>query len=680
MKSRSHSKKNLSNRTSKPNLNPRRKQHTLTKQKNQQQYNIRQKTYGISNITPKNSKIPFHIPLSLFSSNISPLERLKRENEQNQTQLPALTTKSLNQEHPQTSTKFQRKIREGDSFTVSDQKVDNTTWDFHSLVGNSLFDVKQTTKEEASSAVSVDDGGYISENIDRLTQMPTLTLAEMAYGYGKYAIKKPKVTSQTHTTNNQQQEEHSDSKKKHDNDTNNINNEIENQEYNDTIAKLKAESKETKTTLLQVDEDFNIIKAFREADPESNMFRGFTDPIAIPAIISKPKLVNPIAGRALGYKLNLEYHQFQAQDAENEHNSTMKRASLLEQSTLWFARASYAGDADSSLQMAQFCENKLNIQLRLYGENDDSPDQSPTQNNNDNDEDVVDVESRRDLPEETKLEVEIAYEEVSKALIPRLRGLQLQGVDYQTTHPLISTLYYFEQYLEQSKNIFALAQFCEWFLGLDELFAEVLDDEILESELSGFTDKKVDDLFAAPIQHRIRDKKGLLSQHLARKEQPSSPIPPSSSTTQTTDQNTSAHDPTTLHEEIQPINNQSASSVDAQIISSSNDGNTDITNILQHSQHHNNSDTEDSNEYGSHNYFYPATFLGIYLQVYLRPLTLHPVFGPDAMILLSRLLRIYGDRQNEADELESIGIQQGGLTIEERIEQYHITYEQEQLF
>eukprot|EP00461_Guttulinopsis_vulgaris_P007380 UN07428 len=44
---------------------------------------------------------------------------------------------------------------------------------------------------------------------------------------------------------------------------------------------------------------------------------------------------------------------------------------------------------------------------------------------------------KREMSEETKLEVEIAYDEAHRALIPRLNGRQFQGIDFKHTHPFI---------------------------------------------------------------------------------------------------------------------------------------------------------------------------------------------------------------------------------------------------
>lgn len=591
-------------------------------------------------------------------STLSPIQRLKLAEQSGLNTTNPLTTKFSLEDpthHPTTSTKFQKKIKVDDTtaattttttkaFDVTPIQAEKTTWDFHSLTNETVLDVKASTQQEARHAVTQDEEGFVVETLPRLLQLPEQELLEIAFGTGKYALPDAKKAKKKRLTKSQREEEaeyqavlqEEKDKIKHHNATGGVNADGDDGEEDEEDLGY-APKKKVKTALLELDDSLDVLAAFRKLDPENNIFRGFTDPVVLPRHITTPKLVNPLAGRALGLKYLSQADQISADfDTTNEkhlHEYTMRRSRLKEQSALWFAKASFAGDADSSYNMAQLCEDKLNLLLRLYDELDEDDDQD-NNNNNDNATDDGDdgkgyidaeVDDRKEMSDETKLECEIAYDEATKALMPRLAGKQFQGIDFKTTHPFISTIYYFEKYIEQSNSIYALTQYCEWLLGMDELFGQVIDDEELQTGLGKYTEKNIDDLLDAPRQEPVKKHNNKQNEN----DDDNHHLSPADL------------DPT-LYQEVQLADPQTAES----------------------------SDGEADGDGYDEQYFHPSTFLGIYFQFYLRPLALHPVYGPDSSLLLARLLRIYGDHGEEADELEAAGRANGGLTIEERAAEY----------
>jgi hypothetical protein len=161
-----------------------------------------------------------------------------------------------------------------------------------------------------------------------------------------------------------------------------------------------------------------------------------------------------------------------------------------EQALLWFARASHGGDADSTSQLTQHFEEEVTKVLGL--DNDVDPvlqdkavqeyirkvteySTSPHHDEPEDDESQTDDGQFRFLTPSIKLQIEIMYEEATKALLPRLQGKQLEGVDYRTMHPFISNLFYFETLVDQSSDPDALLAYCEWMFGMDALFTQIIE-------------------------------------------------------------------------------------------------------------------------------------------------------------------------------------------------------------
>jgi hypothetical protein len=205
-----------------------------------------------------------------------------------------------------------------------------------------------------------------------------------------------------------------------------------------------------------------------------------------------------------------------------------------------------------------------------------------------------------ELTPKIQSEVEIAYKALTNALVPRLHGKQIQGVDYRSHHPIISTLFYYETFIQQSEDPDALTAYCDWLFGLDELFVQLIPsdedgNDQFGLEQNSYFDKvnKYNNYFQNLSQHNILEDDSI--------NQANRPI----------------------YFKSQHFSNNEPSALPPM----------DESNGEPQEQQQQQTVVPEQQQDGG---YFPTSksFIGSYIQAYLKPLSLHPVYAESAELLL----------------------------------------------